>query len=230
LKKLIKLILIIPLSSFLLTVVLFAFLYKNLLHNVALKKFEQEETQLINREKNYLKNQIENIIEALNQIRIIGYALAENEMKSLLTLVIKNKPRLHDKGFFQRHYSKNMFFWTKHNEFKFPADITFKSVQVGDKKYLLIIHNNKKYLSVLTKENNETFGIAFSLDLIKNTIKENMFKFLDKINKGQLSYIAMGKITNYNPGKYGVFGKIIYMPEKLKFLIGKKLSINDPGY
>jgi EAL domain-containing protein (putative c-di-GMP-specific phosphodiesterase class I) len=70
--------------------------------------------------------------------------------------------------------------------------------------------------------------VAFSLDVIQKSIEKNIFKFLDRINKNKVSYIAMGKILTWFPKQDGVFGKIIYMPPPLQYMIGKNLSYNKP--
>ena len=66
----------------------------------------------------------------------------------------------------------------------------------------------------------------------KTHIKKETFnfitKYLDLYNKNRENYIVLGKINTFNPNQDGVFGEIIYMPQKLKNLTGKKLSINKP--
>jgi diguanylate cyclase (GGDEF)-like protein len=208
--------------------VLFVFLYKNLLQDVAVKKFEKEKIQLVQNEKRYLRNEVEAVLKGLSQIRVMGYYLAQREMNELLKLVIKNRPCRLNKKFFKRHYTDTFFFWDKSVNFTFPEDIKISEVSIEGNRFLTITHNNKRYLAVSARTRNGTIGIAFSLKIIKETIQKNMFKFLNKINKNKLSYIAVGQITNWNPGKDGVFAKIIYMPPRLKSFIGNRLSINQP--
>ena len=223
-KRAVKQIFILPVISFVLTLVAFLISFNILLQNIAETKFEKEKEQLLKIQKKVLKSEIDAIISGVDQIRYLGYSLAYNELKTLLELINTQ----HVNKMFIKNQNENILFWYKKNSEKYPKNIKISSILISDKKYDILIYKNKKYLTVYKKNKNLTYGVALSLNLIKNTIKENVFRYLDKINKGKISYVAMGQILTWEPEKDGVFGKIIYMPKPLHNLIGKKLSINSP--
>jgi diguanylate cyclase (GGDEF)-like protein len=205
-------------------------LFNLLLNKVAEKKFEHEKAHLFNVQKKLLKNEIDSVILGIEQLRNIGYSLAYTEIEKLTDLIIKQKPYnvMGLKLFLKKHLTDDLFYWYKSINFTYPEGIKESYIKVANKTYKIIIYNNRKYLVTSAKIKNGRFGIAFSLDIVRNTIKQNIFKFLDEINKNKISYIAMGKITTWHPDKNGTFGEIIYMPGKLKKLVGKKLSLEKP--
>ena len=229
-KKAIKQIFILPVLSFILTLIVFLFLFNMLLHNIAEQKFIKEKEQLIKIQKDVLKNEINAIILGIDQLRDIGYSLAYREINVLMNLIYKQKTYklVNLDKFIKRHQTKDLFFWVKQKNTTFPKNITFSTINISGKKYNIAIYDNKQYLITSKKDGNLTIGVAFSMDVIRNSIERNIFKFLDRVNKGKVSYIAMGKILTWNPKKGGIFGKIIYMPAPFKKFIGKPLSYNKP--
>ncbi len=205
-------------------------LYKNLLFDLANKKFEIDKQQLIENEKRILKNEVDTVLAVINQSRQIGYALAYDVNKNLLHIVTDNYKNYKAgvEKYFKNYYTEDLFFWYKTGKTAYPRDIVLEKTKIGRKIYTVTKHGGKKYLTVYKNVDGADIGIAFNLDIIKKTIQKNIFEFLDKINKDQVSYIALGKIDTWNPPKNGVFGEIIYAPEGLKNMIGRKISINKP--
>ena len=88
-EKLVRQILFIPVVSLVLTIILFVSFYAVLLDKVATKKFEEEKNQLIKLKKEELKNQVDAVIMAFDEIREVSYKVASSKNKQELDKKIK---------------------------------------------------------------------------------------------------------------------------------------------
>ncbi len=223
---------VITLVGSLVIFVVFIFLFINIYE----KKLTLIQKQIIENEKKVIKNDVLTIKEAIDKYRLMGYVLANSELKNVLNLALKNdkfiiKPQNINeiKKNLKSHFSKNFFFWVKSPILTYP-DIKIIKEKISGKTFEFALYKNKKYLIQYKQlDKNTRFGIAFNEDIIKNAIKTTFFSFLDEYNKNKTSYVALGKIYSLKgPDQNGVFGEIIYMPPEFKKIIGKKLYLNKP--
>ena len=206
LKKLINSIILIPLISFIIVLGVFFVFFKIILQNIATEKLQQDKIELIKEKKQELKKEVDSLILSFSYLR---KAVFENAYMFL------------ESGFKTPSDSKIKFFDSINND-----SAMLKSFIIKGKVFYLLETNNSSYLIKLLKEDNLVKAVGIDTREIEKTVKKSIFEFLDEYNKNKISYISVGKIDNWNPDKSGIIGELIYMPPKLRMLIGKKLSIN----
>ena len=190
----------------------FSFIYFIVIYFVIKKEVNEEvknyQKIVIKQKKEELKRDIKNFEYLFSLIRNSIYTTSLEEMKTLLNYYLQGK---------QTH-NNELIIW----------DVTNKKLNysIENNRYIILKYKNKKYLVFLKNIGKKVYLIGIKKDLIDNIVLNEIRKYLNKINKNQASYIAMGKINTFHPSENGIFGYIYYMPPKFKRLEGKLLSIN----
>jgi len=227
LKRLVNQIFIIPILFLFFGMLSFGVFYAFFINEITKKEFEKAKNTIIENEKNMLKTKLKSTVSGVDSIRSIGFNITEEILKNILEMGSENYLRSHHgaKEFFNTHNTKELFFYIISKDIVYPK-ITQTFIKVGDRKRLIVIYNEKKYLGVEEKIGNKIIGVAFSLDSLNQIIKHEIKEFIKKLNKYEpLNYIAIGEVTNWFANS-GVFGKIFYHP--ISSLIGKQLSMDEP--
>ena len=194
--------------------VLFSFIYFFVLYMIMKNEINKEVNNIqkivIKQKKEELKRDIDNFKSLFSLIKNSIYTTSLEEMNSFLNYHIKNNSKT-DNGLI-------------------ILDVTDKKLNysIEDSRYIILNYKNGKYLSFLENRGKKVYLIGIKKDFIDDIVLDEVKKYLNKINKNQASYIALGKITTFHPSKDGIFGYVYYMPNRLKYLEGKQLSINKP--
>ena len=200
----------IPIIGFLiLTIIYFGVLYNVFMIEVKKNIFLISQ-KIIKDEKQRLKDDVNNFKYFAFLIKKVIYSSVEEEMRYFLSDIKENRLIITNKIIFG----------------KIPYNKKFK-YSICQNKYIVLNLDNKKYLVVFLNRGKNVYIAGILKSLIDDLILDTIIKYLDHYNKNRASYIALGKITTFNP-KDGVFGYVYYMPSKLKFLEGKNLNINSP--
>ena len=203
----------IPIFLFILASFVYIFSFFFVLEN-HFSKYQNDIKQIVlHQKKNEIKNEINNFKGIFNLLKNTIYSATNEEFLTIINTFIQNN-------------FKNFIVTDSYIIGLIPKNKKFK-YEVYKNRYILLDYKNKKYLSVLKNKNRDVYVLGVRKELIDKIVIENILKYLDKINKNNPSYIALGKIITFNP-KNGIFGYIYYMPPKLKFLEGKELSLNKP--
>lgn len=207
----------IPFILFLIFSVVFFVIFYSFLQSYLQKEIKQTQNKILNIEKKYIKREVQNFKDTVK----FGLDLAYSQAISNLGIFLKT---LIEKNLVNNFYiSKDNFFLFG----KIPDNIKFH-YEIYNNKYIFLDFKGNKYLVYLTNKNKSIYISGINKKYLDNLILDKIRKFLDIINKNNPSYIALGKITTFNPGKKGVFGYIYYMPQKLKEKEGMILSIYKP--
>ncbi|QCT94839.1 EAL domain-containing protein [Caminibacter mediatlanticus TB-2] len=223
-KHLTRKLLFLPIVIFIVSVVLIVFSYFFILKSFEKDLIYYEHNFFLKNKKEIVKNELNIVKNTINYIINISYQNLSFVFKDILYRAIKEyKDSNENESFLQEHFNPNHFFFVVISKnYTFPKNI--KIIKQKDKMFL--IYKGKKYFLISEKiSKNKTFAIAIKDSEIKKSYMKNIKAFLDEFNKNRLDYIAIGKITTFNP-KNGYFGKIIYMPPSLKNLEGKLLNYN----
>jgi len=221
LKKLINKIFIIPILFFVFGIITFSIFYFFFVDDVAKKEFHKVNNGIIQNEKNILKSSLDSVVDGVNEIRSAGYITIENLLREFLDVYKKeySKEKGFNKEFFIKHSSKDVFLYIISNKMVHP-EFYQEYMKIGKNKYLITVYKGKKYLSVETNNNEGVIGVAFSVDIIENLIKNEIIDYVKDINeKYNDSFVIIGKVNNW----FNENGKIIYSPNNFKNL---KLSSN----
>ena len=194
---------------------LFSFIYFIVIYSFVHKEVKKEVTNIqkvvIQQKKDELKRDIDNFKYLFSLIKDSIYTTSLEEMDEFLNYFVKY------------HHSKLI----QINNFLI-GDVSGKKLNysIENGKYVILNYKNEKFLVFFVNKGQKVYLIGIKKNFIDNIVLDEIRKYLNKVNKNQASYIAMGKITTFKPGKDGIFGYIYYMPNRLKYLEGKKLSIN----
>ena len=177
-------------------------------------KISEIKKELIKEKKEELKHRVDNVNSLIDLVRESVYSATLEELEEFLNLYIKVH---HDNEF----YTNGSLIIGK-----IPSNIKFK-YKILNNKYILLIYNNKQYLVFFKNKGKKIFIAGINKDFIDDIIIQNIKKYLD-FTSGSPDYFAISKIITFNPGKNGVFAKIIYMPPSFKQREGTFLSVNEP--
>ena len=191
--------------------ILFVFMKENL--NEYEKKIQNI---ILNEKKRQIKNDIKHFKVQFKLLQNSAYELSNEELNELINIFIKN----HFNKFF---YNDTILSGLINNNIKLKYSI-YKN------KFIIAEYYNKKYLSVLKNYKKNIYILGIRKKFLDTLILSQIIKYLDKINKNNPSYIALGKITTFHPKKDGVFGYLFYMPSKLRYLEGLDLSTKKPDF
>ncbi|MEO1922993.1 MAG: EAL domain-containing protein [Nautiliaceae bacterium] len=228
-KKSVNQIFIIPILFFTFGMILFGGVYFFFVEDFSKKEFNKINKGIIEQQKKILKIEMETIIKAIDEIRISGYSISENILKTFLNTILSHFPNNKEKilEVLKTYSSDDMFFYIISKEIVYPK-IAQTFVKVGNEKKLVVLFKEKKYLAVERKiSNNKIIGVAFNIQKIDEFVKKEIINYIKSINYKykKLSYIAMGKIINWYADS-GVFAKIIYHP--VTEFVGMPISMDKP--
>ena len=227
-KKLINKIFLIPILFFVFGVVTFSIFYFFFVDDVAKKEFHKVNDGIILNEKKVLKSSLDSVVDGVDEIRSAGYVTIENLLKEFLEVYKKEytKEEELNKDFFIKHSSKDVFLYIVSKKMVHP-EFHQKFITIGQNRYLITVYKNKEYLSVESKKGDAVMGIAFSVDVIENLIKNEIIDYIKDINeKYPESFVLIGKINNWF-SKKNDFGEIIFNPLNDKKL---KITQNDENF
>jgi len=201
----------IPIIGFSLFTLIFTFLlYKISIYETE-KGLHKISENLMQEKKIETEKDVENFKSLISFFKEAIYSTSEEEMRQFLKLT---KPE-------RLLISANMIVGKIATNQKL-------NYSVYNNSHILLHYKNRDYLAVLINSGKKVYIIGVAKTLIDNIILNQITKYLNKYNKDRVSYIAMGKILTFSPKKDGKFGYIYYMPQQLKHLEGKPLSINKP--
>ncbi|GAX88170.1 conserved hypothetical protein [Lebetimonas natsushimae] len=208
---------LIPFILFLIFSIIFFIIFYSVLQDYLKEEIKVTQNKILNIEKNYLKKDVKKFKDTFKLAFDIAYTDAQSNLEIFLkTMIEKNLI--------------NGLFVSKDNYLiigKIPKNKKF-NYEIYENKYILLNLNSHKYLVFLIDKRDSVYIAGINKKYIDNLVFEKIRHYLDKINKNNPSYIALGKITTFNPGKDGVFGYLYYMPPKLKEKEGMILSIYKP--
>ena len=197
-----------------LSVLLFSLIYFSFMSYLLNKESERIvyyfEQNLINDKKQEIKKAVEDV---KTFIKITRYSLYDYNKELMIKYL---QIGTYDNNLIE----KNGFIYGK-----IPPNVKL-NYSILDNRYIILNYNNKKYFVVLQNKGKNVYIAGVLLSYLDNYILTVIRTFLDKYNKNKISYIALGKITTFNP-KNDIIGYIYYMPPKLNFLVGKELNISE---
>jgi len=196
----------VPLLGFLVFTMGYFFILYKVFDYVTKENLDLLSKSVIEKEKNLTKREIQNFENIVFLFQEAVYDTFYKDMQYFLSYI---------------HYDK--FIFNKNIIFgKMPFKLKY---YVYKSKYYIYSTGSSEYLIAFEKRGNYYYVAGISKKVLDNLVLEFITKYLDFYNRYKMSYIALGKITAFNPKKDGIFGYIYYMPPKLKYLVGKKLSI-----
>ncbi len=193
---------------------LFSFIYLGVMYFFIHKEINKEVSNIqkivIKQKKAEIKKDIDNFKCLFSLIKNTIYNTSLEEMSQFLNFSIQHKKNL--------------------NNTLIILDVTNKKLNysIEDNRYIILNYKKNKYLVFLKNRGKKVYLIGIKKSFIDNIVLNEIKIYLNKINQNRASYIAMGKINTFNPDKNGIFGYVYYMPNGLKSLEGKMLSINKP--
>lgn len=197
-----------------LSVLLFSLIYFSFMSYLLNKESERIvyyfEQNLINDKKQEIKKAVEDVKTFIKITRYSLYDYTKELMIKYLQIGTYDNNLIEKNGFIYG---------------KIPSNVKL-NYSILDGKYIILNYNNKKYFVVLQNKGKNVYIAGVLLSYLDNYILTVIRTFLDKYNKNRASYIALGKITTFNP-KNDVIGYIYYMPPKLNFLVGKEFNISE---
>ncbi len=223
-KHLTRRLIILPIIIFIISVGFIFLTYFLILRDFENDLIKYEHQFFLNEKKKEVKDQLNIVKHTINSIIDISYSNLSLVFKDILYRAIKEyKNSNESESFLKEHFDPSHFFFAIISKnYNFPKNL--KIIDEGKRKFGIL--NGKKYFLVYEKiDKNKIFAIAIKNNEIERLYLKEIKKILDEFNKNRVEYIAMGKITTFNP-KDGNFGKIIYMPPSLRKYIGKVLNYN----
>ena len=200
----------IPILSFFLFSLIYFSLMSYFLNEESKKIVRYFQQNLISDKKQEIKKDIKNF---KTFIKIIRYSLYDYTKELMIRCLQTN--------ILGDLVEKNGFIYGR-----IPSDVKLK-YSILKNKYIVLDYNDKKYLVALQNKGKNIYLAGVLLSYLDDYILTLMRTFLDKYNENRISYIALGKITTFNPTN-DIIGYIYYMPKQLNFLMGKELNISKP--
>jgi len=217
LRREVKQITFIPFALFFIFSLLFLGFFYYFLNNFFKQDIRNIEKKVINLEKKHLKGDINNFKKSYYLIFDTIYSTTNSNLSIFLKTMIKK-------------YHFNNIYLSADKIFiigKIPNNKKFK-YEIYKNRYILLNYKNQKFLVILANLNKNIYLAGINVKFLNLLALNKIRKYLDEINKDNPSYIAIGKITTFNPDKNGIFGYIFYMPPKFKAKEGNVLSVNKP--
>jgi len=189
---------------------LFSFIYLGVMYFFIHKEVKNMQKVIIKQKKAEIKKDINDFKYLFSLIKNSIYTTSIEEMSQFLNFYIKHK--------------------ANPNNILIILDVTNKKLNysIEDNRYIILNYKKNKYLVFLKNRGKKVYLIGIKKNFIDDIVLNEIRTYLNKINHKQISYVAMGKIITFNPDKKGIFGYVYYMPNRLKYLEGKILSINKP--
>ncbi|WP_456488186.1 EAL domain-containing protein [Caminibacter pacificus] len=200
---------------FTISVVFFVFLYFAFEDNIDQElKITQE--KVINLEKRYLKKSVKDFKQTFYLFKTSIYERTQDDLAEFLKYLIKhgklNELKLNGEDIIAGEVPKNEKF----------------QYLIENNKFVILKHGECEYLVYFTNIGKKVYLAGINKKIIDSFVLEKIISYLDKINKNNPSYIALGKILTFTPDKNGNFGYLFYMPPNLKSKEGMILSVNKP--
>ena len=200
--------------------ILFSVLYFSLIY-VAIKEHVEQNSKIIKnliltQEEQRIKNSVKFFKNTFLFFKNGIYSCIRSESEDFINLLIKNH--------INKLYINDTFVFGL-----LPQNKRFK-YEIKDNRYIILNYHNKKYIVSFKNKGKKIYIFGIRKSYIDNLILYYITQYLNKINKNNPSYIALGKILTFNPKKDGVFGYLYYMPPSLENLVGLKLSVNKPDF
>jgi len=216
LRKEVKQITFIPFALFFIFSILFFGFFYYFLNDFFNQDIKNIEKRVINLEKRHLNRDIKNFKKSYYLIFDTIYSTTNSNLSIFL------------KSILEKYRFKDIYL---------SADNTFIIGKIPNKKfkyeiyqnrYIILNYKNQKFLVYLVNRGKNIYLAGINIKYLNLLALNKLRKYLDEINKNSSSYIAIGKITTFNPDKNGVFGYVFYMPPKFREKEGNELTINKP--
>jgi len=217
LRKEVKKITFIPFALFFVFSILFFSFFYYFLNNFFKEDIKHIEKKIIAIEKKHLQNSLRNFKDTYYLIFDTIYSTSNSNLAVFLKSII------------QKYEFKNLYLSNDKIFIIGKIPKTKKlNYEIYKNRYIILNYKHQQFLAFLTNKGEKVYIIGINKKYLDNLALNKLRDYLDKINGNNPSYIAIGKITTFNPDKNGVFGYVFYMPPKLKAKEGNELSINKP--